>query len=196
MKISYMKKEQKDQYVSMFTYISKKEIENTEEILKFFNIMIPVLQQFDNKIVNQRLYKAINEEFAKHKSSRLKHYTPGPYTISTEFTGYRQYIKLDTYLLDRWIPELKQDIPSNSFCLEIPLTNERLVFANLEENIAKTRNQICVHIQELKTAIKQFPKAWEECAKISNAIEEFEDKYSYIIRYANGMVTFGQNFKY
>lgn len=45
-----MKKEQKDQYVSMFTYISKKEIENTEEILKFFNIMIPVLQQFDNNM--------------------------------------------------------------------------------------------------------------------------------------------------
>jgi hypothetical protein len=158
---------------SKIVALNTKQAEVYEELITQLEKTIPTLEKFNNKVVNVRLVKALDEVKIENNSFRLQ-------------SNYNNLQSLNIYNNNRSTKCSNNHwhyISDNQIDIELTIDDsKRLNISHVKEEIEKVITRLEKSKEEYLKAINDIEKMEKEHKEIQERINNFRETYHYSIR--------------
>ena len=157
-----------------FVDYARQQIIENNDIIKAWNIVIPIAEKFDGKVINKRLTTAINNELSKV----FKHSYSSVETFTTYFRLNLSVRDNDSYRVGEYSCDYTEYTDS-TYCQDI--TDIRLEYKKLYPAIIKSIHDLIDMNDKLQYEIDNIDNIEKQFNDIRDQIDSFNKATSYYI---------------
>ena len=156
-----------------FVKHSTQQVKNYEDAIRAIDLIVQVVEEFNSKVLNNRLIRAINKELKEHFN----------YTFISEIKPDSYNIVLYCRDSDSYADEVGCCYIDYTYYIAMPVVDDnRIIAADSIELYNNNIKYIQARKNQLTQEIKDIDNIEREYKALNAKVEEFKHKYSYKVQ--------------